>query len=144
MIARLGNPKVLGTLLAVSLAGNLFLGAFIAGRVTGQATQAKRSLDAIVAVLPPEKRGAVLMELRAAVPVVREHASAIKALRAEVAEELARPQLDAAALDQRFTGIQQQTTAVQAQWQQAYKRAAATLAPEERRALLTALRRPQR
>ena len=144
MIARLGNPKLLGTLLALSLAGTLFLGGMFAGRMTGQATQAKRSLDAIVAVLPAGKRDAVLVELRAAAPVAREHARVINALRAEVALELAQPKLDEAALDQRFTEIRQRTGAVQATWQQAYKRAAVSLTPDERRALLAALRRPQK
>jgi len=147
VIAWLTNPKVLGVLLAVSVAANLFLGGVIAGRVTGEAAQnlqAKRNVDAMLEPLPEDKRALVRKELRAAMPQVRQHFKALQAARAAVGEELAKAELDPAQLDRRFAEVQAQTTAIQAAFQQAFKRAAASLTPEERRAVLEVLKRRER
>lgn len=148
MIAWLTNPKILGTLLAVSVAANLFLGGMFAGRFTGEAAQdlrGKRNVEAMLQPLPQDKRALVRKELRAAMPQVRQHFKALQEARARVAEELVKPEPDPAQLDRRFAEVQAQTTAIQAAFQQAFKRAAVSLTPEERRAVIEALkRRPQR
>ncbi len=145
MIARLSNPRVLGVLLAASLGANLFLGGWLAGRATGEASRAKRNIDAIVAPLPEDKRALVRRELRAAMPQVRQHFKALREARARVAEELMKPEPDPAQLDRRFAEVRAQTTAIQGAYQQAFKRAAVSLTPQERRAVVESLkRRPQR
>jgi len=144
----LSNPRVLGVLLAASLGANLFLGGWLAGRLTGEGTQGlpgKRNVEAMLAPLPEEKRALVRKELRAAMPQVRQHFKALQAARAALAEELAKAAPDQAELDRRFAEVRAQATAVQAAFQQAFKRAAVSLTPEERRAVIEALkRRPQR
>jgi len=148
VIAWLTNPKILGTLLAVSVAANLFLGGMFAGRATGEAAQdlrAKRNVEAMLQPLPQDKRALVRKELRAAMPQVRQHFKALQEARARVAEELVKPEPDPAQLDRRFAEVQAQTTAIQAAFQQGFKRAAVSLTPGERRAVIEALkRRPQR
>jgi uncharacterized membrane protein len=145
VIAWLTNPRVLGVLLAASLGANLFLGGWLAGRLTGEATQGQRNIEAMLAPLPQDKRALVRKELRAAMPQVRQHFKALQAARAAVAEELVNSEPDQVQLDRRFAEVQVQTTAIQAAFQQAFKRAAASLTPEERRAVIEALkRRPQR
>ncbi|MGH8681444.1 MAG: periplasmic heavy metal sensor [Burkholderiales bacterium] len=147
MISRLANPRVLGALLAVSVAANLFLGGVVAGRLTGEATQdlrAKRNVETMLQPLPQDKRALVRKELRAAMPQVRQHFTALQAARAGVAEELVKPEPDQAQLDRRFAEVRAQTTAIQAAFQQAFKRAAVSLTPEERRAVIEALRRRPR
>jgi len=143
----LSNPRVLGVLLAASLGANLFLGGWLAGRLTGEATQglqAKRNVDAMLAPLSQDKRALVRKELRAAMPQVRQHFKALQAARAALAEELVKPEPDQAQLDRRFAEVQAQTTAIQAAFQQAFKRAAVSLTPEERRAIVDALKRRAR
>jgi len=147
VIAWLTNPKILGALLAASIAANLFLGGVIAGRFTGEAAQdlrAKRNVEAMLEPLPQDKRALVRKELRAAMPQVRQHFKALQEARARVAEELVKPEPDPAQLDRRFAEVQAQTTAIQAALQQAFKRAAVSLTPEERRAVIEALRRRPR
>lgn len=148
MIAWLKSPRTLGVLLVVSVAVNLFLGGLIAGRLTGQATQdlrAQRNVEAMLEPLPQEKRAFVRKELRTAMPQVRQHFRALQEARARVAEELEKPEPDPAELDRGFAEIRMQTSAIQAAFHQAFKRAATSLTPEERRAVIEALRRrPQR
>ncbi len=141
MIAWLTNPKVLGALLAVSLGANLFLGGWLAGRATGEASQAQRPLDAIVAPLPEDKRALVRKEVRSVMPGVRRDFQAMQAARAALAEELAKPELDQATIDRHFAEVQARTTAIQGALQQAFKRAAVSLTPEERRAVLEVVKR---
>jgi uncharacterized membrane protein len=145
--AWLTNPKTLAVLLAASVAVNLFLGGVIAGRWTGEAAQdlrAKRNVEAMLEPLPQDKRALVRKELRAAMPQVRQHFKALQEARARVADELGKPAPDAAELDRRFAEVRAQTTAIQAAFQQAFKRAAASLTPEERRAVIEALKRRPR
>jgi uncharacterized membrane protein len=77
-------------------------------------------------------------------PQVRQHFKALQEARARVADELGKPAPDAAELDRRFAEVRAQTTAIQAAFQQAFKRAAASLTPEERRAVIEALKRRPR
>ena len=75
MTRMLANPKVLGTLLALSVAANLFFGSLELGRLTGEAVhgpQAKR-IDAILEALPAERRPILRQELRIAMPEVVLH-----------------------------------------------------------------------
>jgi uncharacterized membrane protein len=130
--------------LAASVALNLFLAGVVAGRIGGEAAQGwqgKRGIDALLAALPEEKRGAVRRELRQALPEVRRDQQAMLQARAAIADELARPQPDGAALDRHFREVQARTTAMQHAMQQAFKRAAGDLTVEERRALIEAAKR---
>ncbi len=137
----LSNPRVLGVLLAASLGANVFFGGWLAGRLTGEASQARRNLDAIVAPLPEDKRALVRKEVRSAMPEVRRNFRAMQAARAALADEFAKPEPDQAAIDRHFRDVQARTTAIQAGLQQAFKRAAVSLTPEERRAVIEALKR---
>jgi uncharacterized membrane protein len=130
--------------LATSVALNLFLAGVVAGRVGGQAAQgmqAKRNLEAMLAPLPEAKRDAVRRELRGVMPEVRRNLQAVNQARAALAEELTRPEPDGAVLERNFREVQTRTTATQQALQQAFKRAAADLTVEERRALIEAARR---
>jgi uncharacterized membrane protein len=122
----------------------VFFGGWLAGRLTGEASQAKRNLDAIVAPLPEDKRALVRKEVRSAMPEVRRNFQAMQAARAALAEELVKPELDQAAIDRHFREVQARATAIQAGLQQAFKRAAVSLTPEERRAVIESLRRRPR
>jgi uncharacterized membrane protein len=147
VIARLGNPRVLGVLLAVSVAANLFMGGVLAGRFAGQATQgsqSKRTFEAMLAPLPEEKRALVRNELRAAMPQLRRDHAALQEARAALAAELVKPSPDPAALDRGFAEVQARSTAIQAAFQQSFKRASASLSQEERRAVVEALARRSR
>jgi len=144
VIRALANPKVLGALCAVSLAVNLFLGGVLAGRFTGEAVQAKRNFDAILAPLPDAKRALVRKEFRSALVGVRRDNQAAQAARAELAAELAKPAPDPATLDRQFAELQRRTTAMQAAMQQAFKRAAMELTQEERQAVIDSLARRAR
>lgn len=97
--------------------------------------------DAALAALPPGRRDEVRKDLRGLGPVVREHAQAVQRLRGDLGRELARPQLDSAAIDRDFANIEAQTTATQAEPERRFKRALEMLTPEERRAVIEALSR---
>lgn len=139
------QPRTLRVLLALSLAVNLVAVAVVAGRFAGESVKSRRSVQAVVAVLPEAKRDAVRRALLDVAPLMRQHALAVRALRAELDTVLAQPRLDEAALELQFAKLRQQTTATQARLQQAFRRVAVDLAPEERRALLAAIQqRPRR
>jgi uncharacterized membrane protein len=141
------NPKVLGALLVLSVAANLFFGSLVLGRLTGEAAygpQAKRSIEALLEALPAERRPILRQELRTAMPEMRRNLQAAQALRAELAKELIKPEPDPAQLDRYFSELRQRTTAMQSALQQAYKRAALQLTLEERRAVIDALKRRAR
>lgn len=147
MMRRLANPAVLGVLLAVSIGLNLLLGGWIAGRFTSDAARAGfggRNVEAVLEPLPPEKRALVRKELKAAMPQVRRDLKGLQAARAEVAAELSKPEPDPAQLERRFADVRTQSSAIQAAFQQAFARAAASLTPEERRALIEATKRRPR
>ena len=139
------QARTLTVLLLVSVALNLLWAAVAAGRWAGEAVQTRRGVATMVSVLPAEKRDVVRRELRSVVPALRQHAQAVRVLRAELDTLLAEPQLDDAAIQQQFLKLQQQTTATQAYLQQAFQRAAVNLTPQERRDLLAAImHRPRR
>jgi len=149
VIRKLASPKVLGALLTLSVAANIFLGSFVAGRFTGEAvqgSQAKRRLDALLETLPADKRPLLRQALNAAMPEVRQNLQAIQGVRSQLAEEFVKPAPDEAKLDGYFLELQRHTTAAQAALQQAIKHAAMQLTPEERRAIIATLKsraRPQ-
>lgn len=147
MIAWLRSARGLATLLALSVAANLFLGGVLAGRFTGQAgqeSQTRRSLQAMLAPLPEDKRALVRKEVRAALPAVREQFAALQVARTGLAEELVKPAPDSAALQRGFAEVQARTAAIQAAFQQAILRALPSLSQEERRAMVRALARRAR
>lgn len=147
MIAWLRSARALATLLALSLAANLFLGGVLAGRLTGQAgqdSQTRRSIQAMLAPLPEAKRELVRNEIRAVMPRVREQFAALRTARAALAEEMVKPAPDTAALGRGFADVQARTVAIGTALQQAMLRALPSLTQEERRAMVQALSRRQR
>ena len=139
------QPRTLRVLLALSLAVNLVVVAVVAGRFAGESVKSRRTVEAVVAVLPEAKRDAVRRELLGVAPLMRQHALAVRALRAELDTVLAQPRLDETALELQFAKLRQQTAATQARLQQSFRRVAVDLTPEERRALLAAIQqRPRR
>jgi uncharacterized membrane protein len=147
VIAWLRSARGLATLLALSVAANLFLGGMLAGRLTGKAnqeSQIRQNIRAMLAPLPEEKRALVQQELRAAMPRVREQFAALKAARAALAVELVKPAPDSAALERGFAEVQARTAAIGAALQQALLRALPSLTQEERRAMVRALARRER
>lgn len=146
MIAWLRSARGLATLLAVSLGVNLFLGGVLAGRITGQAgqeSQTRRSIQAMLAPLPEDKRALVRKEIRAVMPKVREQFAALQAARAALAGELVKPVPDTTALERDFAEVQARTVAIGTALQQAILRAVPSLTQEERRAMVQALARRQ-
>jgi uncharacterized membrane protein len=147
VIAWLRSTPGLAALLAVSLALNLFLGGVLAGRFTGQATQespTRRSIQAMLAPLPDDKRALVRKELAVEMPRVREQFAALQKARASLAEEIVRPAPDQAALESRFAEVRERTAGIGAALQQAIARALPSLTQEERRAMVQALAQRQR
>ena len=147
MIAPAAKPTLFGALLLVSVAANLFLGGLVAGRFTGEAVQGLRSHRAVETMfepLPKDKRELVRRELSAAMPEERQHLKALQAARAGLAAELAKPSPDPERIDRCFAEVRAQTTAIQANFQQAFKRAVVSLTPAERLTVVEALRRRAR
>lgn len=147
MIAWLRSTRGLAILLAVSLAANLFLGGVLTGRLTGQSTQdsaTRRSIQAMLAPLPEEKRALVRREIGIEMPRVREQVSALQKARAGLAEEMVKPAPDPAALQRGFAEVQARSAAIGAALQQAIVRALPALSQDERRAMVAALTRHQR
>lgn len=143
----LRRTPFLVTLLLASLGGNLFLGGMVLGRATlevTQGSQTRRSVHAMVAALPEGKRDLVRREIGAAIPRVEEHFAALRKARAALAEDMARPELDAGALERGFAAVQTHTNAIRAELQQAMMRALPALSQEERRALVNAMMRHQK
>ncbi len=144
MIAWLRSPAGLATLLALSVAANLFLGGVLAGRITGQAaqeSQIRQNIRAMLAPLPEAKRALVRKEIATEMPRVREQFAALQQARATLAEEMVRPTPDPAALQRDFADVQARTTAIGTALQQAMLRALPSLTQEERRAMMEALAR---
>lgn len=137
----LADRRVLGGLLVLSVAINLFLAGIVAGRFAGDGAEpARQVIASILEPLPADKRELVRRELRAAAPGVRRDFRAMQAARARLAEELLKTEPDAAQLDRHFAEVQARTTAIQGAMQQAFKRAAVSLSVEDRRAIVEALK----
>jgi uncharacterized membrane protein len=144
VIAWLRSARGLATLLAVSLAANLFLGGMLAGRITGQKGQEshiRQNIRAMLAPLPEEKRALVRKEIATEMPRVREQFAALQQARARLAEEMVKPAPDPAALQRGFAEVQAHTMAIGTALQLAIQRALPLLTQEERRAMAQALAR---
>ena len=147
MIAWLRSARGLATLLTLSVAVNLFLAGMLAGRLTGRAIQdspTRRSIQAMLAPLPEDKRALVRKEFAVEMPRVREQFAALQAARATLAEEMTKAGPDAAALERGFAEVQARTTAIGGLLQQGLLRALPSLTQEERRAMVEALARHRR
>ena len=151
MIAWLRSGRGLATLLAVSLAANLFLGGVLTGRITGgitspstQDSATRRSIQAMLAPLPEDKRALVRKEIGVEMPRVREQVAALQKARAGLAEEMVKPTPEPAALQRGFAEVQANTAAIGSALQQAIVRALPALTQDERRAMVEALARHRR
>lgn len=146
MITWLGSTRGLILLLIVSLGANLFLGGLVAGRFLGEATQGsqtRRSIQAMLAPLPADKRELVRREINTVMPEVRQQLAALQKARATLAEELAKSGLDNGAIERGFAAVRTHTNAIRAAFQQAIVRALPALSQAERRAFVQALARSQ-
>ena len=147
MMAWLRSARGLGTLLALSVAANLFLAGILAGRLTGTATQdspTRRSIQAMLAPLPEDKRALERREIAVEMPRVREQFAALQSARAALALDMTKPTPDAAAIARGFAEVQARTVAIGGLLQQAVLRALPSLTQEERRAMVEALARHRR
>ena len=144
MIGWLLSRRGLAVLLVVSVAANLFFAGMLAGRFTGQVTQespTRRSIQAMLAPLPADKRELVRREIGIALPQVRAQFATLQKARAALAEEMTRPTVDDAAVRGSFEAVQASTLSIRAELQAALQRALPGLTQDERRALVQALLR---
>jgi uncharacterized membrane protein len=142
LINTLARPAVLGALLAASVAGNLFLGGILAGRIGGHAMHPpllERGLESKFGLLPEDQRRELRKQMREARPAMREHHRRMRELHEAIATELARDAPDRATLEQQFADVRQQSLAMQESLQAGFLDTALKLAPAERRRMLDAM-----
>ncbi len=144
MIAWLLSRRGLAVLLIVSVAANLFFAGMLAGRFTGHVTQespTRRSIQAMLAPLPTDKRDLVRREIGVALPEVRAQFTALQKARAALAAEMTKTTVDDAAVKRSFDAVQAYTLAIRAALNDALQRALPGLTQEERRLLVQGLLR---
>jgi uncharacterized membrane protein len=102
-------------LFALSLAGNLFTGGLILGRHVFQdkAPAAQQAIRRFFQTVPKEARPVVRRHFRDHAGEILDHLRQIRQARAHVAEVMARPELDKAALADAFAQLRARTTALQ-------------------------------
>ena len=142
VIDTLKRPAVLGTLLAVSAAANLFLGGILAGRIGAHAMhppRVERDFEATLRAVPEERRREIREQMRRNAPLMREHHERKRALFEAIAAELAREQPDRALLEKQLAELRARSAAMQEALQKGFLDTALALPPEERRKMLEAM-----
>jgi len=142
VIDTLKRPALLGTLLAVSAAGNLFLGGILAGRISAHAIhppRVERDFEATLRAVPEERRREIREQMRRNAPLMREHHARKRALFETIAAEFAREQPDRALLEKQLAELRAQSAAMQEALQKGFLDTALALPPEERRKMLEAM-----
>lgn len=142
VIDTLKRPAVLGTLLAVSAAGNLFLGGILAGRIGAHAMhppRVERDVEAALRAVPEERRREIREQMRRNAPLMREHHERKRALFEAIAAELAREQPDRALLEKQLAELRARSAAMQETLQKGFLDTALALPSEERRKMLEAM-----
>ncbi len=102
-------------LFALSLAGNLFAGGLLLGRhlFQNKAPVAQQAVQRFIQTVPKDARPIVRRHFRDHAGEILDHLRQIRRARAHVAEVMARPALDKAALADAFARLRAQTTALQ-------------------------------
>ena len=121
--------------LFLSLGANLFLGGLFAGgalRSGGEQPRQARALAAFLRSLPEEARPVLRESFRARRPELRAKIMAVAEARGEVADLLAREDLDRARLDAAFVELRARTAAVQTLLHEIVAEAMVDLPPEVR------------
>ncbi len=142
LMQTLKRPVVLGTLLAVSAAGNLFLGGILAGRIGGQAMHPpryERDFESRLRAVPEERRREIRDLLRQGKPAMRAQHEAMRELHEALATELTRDHPDRALLEKQMADMRTRNLAMQEALHKSFLDTALTLAPEERRKMLDAM-----
>ena len=142
LLQSLKRPAVLGTLLAVSAAGNLFLGGILAGRIGGHAMHPprfERDFESKLRSVPEERRREIRNMLRQVNPAMREQHEEMRELNASLAAELARDHPDRALLEKQMADMRTRNLAMQEALQKSFLDTALALAPKERRKMLDAM-----
>lgn len=142
LMQTLKRPVVLGTLLAVSAAGNLFLGGILAGRIGGHAMHPprfERDFESKLRSVPEERRREIRNMLRQAKPAMRQQHEEMRELNESLAAELARDHPDRALLEKQMADMRTRNLAMQEALQKSFLDTALALAPKERRKMLDAM-----
>jgi len=144
------RKRWLGGLLVVSLALNVFLGAFFLGRAVfdhdrdrdhGRMLTMRMELKALAKALPEDAREALHAQLKNRAQEMRPVFHGIRDTRREITELLAADTLDEAALRQAFDGLQDGLGKVHGALQEIVFDAAQDMTPEQRQRMAEVLHR---
>lgn len=146
-IQKLARPGVLGALLAVSVAGNLFLGGVLAGRVGARAMHPppfEREVDARLGFIPEARRMELRRHLLPPQGEMRRHHREMHALRKALAEELAREPPRRTQVERQLATLRERNAALQQRLHRRFVDTVLALPAAERRAMMDALLQPPR
>jgi uncharacterized membrane protein len=141
-ISSLSRPVVLGSLLAVSVAGNMFLGGMLAGRFGGHAMHPpmiERDFESRLHFVPEAQRRAMRDQMRKDVPAMRKHWRRMHHLRESLAKELARETPDRATVEKQLAALRAESSAMQETLHRGFVDTVLKLAPDERKRMLDAM-----
>lgn len=138
----LSRPAVLGSLLAVSVAGNMFLGGVLAGRIGAHAMHPpmlERDFESRLASVPEAQRREMRERMRKSMPDMRRHWREMRELRQGLAKELARETPDRATIEKQLAAIRQQSSAMQEALHAGFVDTVLGLSPAERKRMMDAM-----
>jgi uncharacterized membrane protein len=143
-----GSPKfsLTSIIVLISIGLNIFLIAMWVGRAGAQTSsdsQTRRSIQAMLAPLPSASRDLVRKEIAIVMPRVKERFSSLTRARSALAQEMTNPAISQVELEQRFSQVQEHTTAIGKELQQAMAKALPQLSLEDRQAIIKALTQQQ-
>lgn len=138
------KPRVLGTLLLLSLAANLFLAGTLAGRFSAAMRlppPMARDFEASLRALPEERREQLRSHFRAHMPEIRRQHRALRGLHEALGAELERSQPDRARLEQLLGEIRTRGATAQQALQTSFLDTVLELPASERRVVIEHLLR---
>jgi len=136
------RPAVLGSLLAVSVAGNMLLGGVIAGRIGAHAMHPPltgRDFESRLPFIPEAERREMREQMRKSMPEMRKHWREMREMRESLARELARDTPDRATIERQLAAIRAESAAIQQTLHAGFVDMALKLEPEERKRMLDAM-----
>lgn len=139
------SRPVIGIILFLSLAANVFMGGMLAGKEKyGGSMNGQRIVKAIEAVkgLSPESRQKALAAVRQDWPAVKVQIDAVREKRDAVKKILAQKEYSEAELDQALAAVRAQVNDLMDAGQTLGKNALASVTPEERQKLIKMLPHP--
>jgi len=142
----LRTPRVLGVLLAISVAFNVFFAGALAGRVSARwmhpppTLALGRGFESGFRFVPEESRRQMRSLLREHRPELREEHQAMRRLHREIEQELARPQPDRAAIEADFAQLREKLIGLEQAMQDAFLDTVLALPAEARRDLVENMR----